>query len=1340
MIYVYAKDATDFSTIGLVGALMPERCTYTESANGESRVEMLHPLDDSGKYKALEVGAILRLPVPVRNAPAIVEGNQTVTQVTHWRIKQDGNGQTAADRVLYADKGLTKKLRNINQGTEVEKIWHDSRGTVAKIIYADREVYCKYSILEETGEAPTPIAGAAYGIEQALTSYTVRDQLFRIKSVTSELEGVTVQAWHIFYDLTGNVTDVHEKYETTAGTALNLILANCKTAHEFSGYTDSTDTQTELDWGLMSPVKAMLDPESGYAARYGLQLMRDNFDVFFVKNAGFDRGVWIEYGKNMTSVRYALDITNLITRVIPVGADKDGNDMLLEGDTPWVDADNIGDYPDPHTYVLRCSSACKVGSKKSEEEGGEITVAEARANMLQEAQDLLDTGVSVAWPSIDVDFEAIGDDPRYASLRQLENVFLWDTVHVKAPHIMPTVSLQICYVEWDVLNQRYISTRLGALDDTLASIDTWDIPQGISGGKIISGSISSAALSDGILRTRMLTAGLITADSAAIANAAIGTAAIADAAITNAKIGTAAITAAKIQDGEITNAKIGLAAVDTANIREAAITSATIAENAVVYGKIATAAVDTINIKTGAIDTAQIKDAAISSAKISSVNADTITAGTLATERLIIKGADGIIYEMNVQSSGLTPTELEDDKYKQYLNGTVIVAHSVTADQIAAGAITANEIAAGTIQAVNIASGAIETTHISAAAQEALILSASSAIDVGGTNLLKGTRQGFGNWGFWASQNSATYWDRTVTGLGNCRRYTATGAMDNFIVWTYISYEPLQAGVEYTINTKIANYGKACAYRMQTSEDGATWTNDGSYGSLPGYADGFHDFVFTWTPTATRYYRVGIIVQNFSGYIDLFDTWKLEAGNKATAWSPCPEEFTAGSTVTITEDRVDISTPLFSVNTYSDDGYIRVSASGVETGHLSASNVADRYDGPATITVNASAASDGLNTFRTLTDALAAISGKWLDYDVTISVATNTTENVMTLTGVYGRGSVTVNGGDKTANGRLIISNCASVFVNDLTVSCAGAVPIVQALRVQSLVLSGCSLVGNAASTQGSVALEAYNASVRVTSCGIYGVRMGLAARIGGNIYVNNCSGSCGAYALIATADGKIGITTNGTIPSASMAQTYTQDGGQIIGAGSSQGGTTPVTPTTTTTATFSASVSKTRSGASGWLTNTPTMQSGLLGSASNNNVGAMWFDLSSLAGNTVQSASITLTRLKRFADGTYVDGSSGAIILYAETATVSASGATGSTGLGTVANQSEIGRWSPGATVTAALPPAAVQAIINGTARALVVYSTDSALVSGKSYSANYAAFAGVGQSGAPVLSVTYT
>ena len=470
---------------------------------------------------------------------------------------------------------------------------------------------------------------------------------------------------------------------------------------------------------------------------------------------------------------------------------------------------------------------------------------------------------------------------------------------------------------------------------------------------------------------------------------------------------------------------------------------------------------------------------------------------------------------------------------------------------------------------------------------------------------------------------------------------------------------------------------------------------------------------------------------------DSYSEWKASAEEILAHVGDPASEVEAGSTVRINKDEVAISTPLFSVDTHSEDGFVRVSQSGVETGHLSAPNAAERYDGAAAITVNAAVESDGDSKFRTLTDALAAVSGKWLDYDVTISFASDTSENVMALTGVYGRGSVTINGADHTANGRMVISNCASVFINGLNISCSGAVPIVQALRVQSLVLSGCSIVGDTSGVDGAIALEVFNTSARATNCGVYGVYMGLAARVGGNIYVQNCSGNCGSYALAATADGKIGINDSGTIPSAGQPP-YTQDGGQIIGTGASQGGTTPVTPTTTTTEKFAPVTSRTNNTSSGWLRNTSAMQSGLLGSG-NRHRGAMWFNLpSSLSGRTVQSASITLTRLKRFPDGTYVDGSSGAVTLYAETATISAQTPGG---FNNEANQSEIGRWTPGATVTAALPPAAVQALIDGTANALVIYSMDTALVSGKSYSANYGAFGGsdAGQN-APVLTVTYS
>ena len=97
------------------------------------------------------------------------------------------------------------------------------------------------------------------------------------------------------------------------------------------------------------------------------------------------------------------------------------------------------------------------------------------------------------------------------------------------------------------------------------------------------------------------------------------------------------------------------------------------------------------------------------------------------------------IYEINAQASGLSVQELQQEKYRQQLSGTVLVARSVTAEQIAAATITANEIlsgtitgdkiAAATIEGSNIKAGAITTSHVSADFGQTLDLSSNTGIN-----------------------------------------------------------------------------------------------------------------------------------------------------------------------------------------------------------------------------------------------------------------------------------------------------------------------------------------------------------------------------------------------------------------------------------------------------------------------------------------------------------------------------------------------------------------------------------------------------------------------------------
>ena len=80
-IYVFGPndEENDYSTMGLVGALIPTKCEFTEVTNGDSSIEIEHPLDEFGRYCALVNGNILNIPVPVHTTPEIQNGSCVTT-------------------------------------------------------------------------------------------------------------------------------------------------------------------------------------------------------------------------------------------------------------------------------------------------------------------------------------------------------------------------------------------------------------------------------------------------------------------------------------------------------------------------------------------------------------------------------------------------------------------------------------------------------------------------------------------------------------------------------------------------------------------------------------------------------------------------------------------------------------------------------------------------------------------------------------------------------------------------------------------------------------------------------------------------------------------------------------------------------------------------------------------------------------------------------------------------------------------------------------------------------------------------------------------------------------
>ena len=70
MICVYPANCTDFSTNGN-GTIEPTSALVTETLNGVYELQLVHPIDDAGKWQRLVEGCILRAPVPAATTPRV---------------------------------------------------------------------------------------------------------------------------------------------------------------------------------------------------------------------------------------------------------------------------------------------------------------------------------------------------------------------------------------------------------------------------------------------------------------------------------------------------------------------------------------------------------------------------------------------------------------------------------------------------------------------------------------------------------------------------------------------------------------------------------------------------------------------------------------------------------------------------------------------------------------------------------------------------------------------------------------------------------------------------------------------------------------------------------------------------------------------------------------------------------------------------------------------------------------------------------------------------------------------------------------------------------------------
>lgn len=304
-----------------------------------------------------------------------------------------------------------------------------------------------------------PITGVHFSdikvgaIVDAIPSDGKAVQHFRIDTITKPIGGkVTVEATHISYQL----SYVPVKPFDAVGVleALNGLKENSLTSNPFSVWTDISNTATKYSQQEPASFRQRLGGVAGSILDcFGGEYEFDNYTVKLYAHRGTDRGVVIEYGKNLTDLEQEESIDKVITGIVPFWKDSNG-DKVVSIETP-IESEYASKYPFKRTVVKDFSS-------NFEEEP---TVEQLRAYT---ESYIKNNCVGVPQVSLDVSFVALEDTEEYKSLSR-ERINLGDTVTVRFSELGVDAKAKVIEYKYDVLAERYDSLKIGSVRSSLAS-------------------------------------------------------------------------------------------------------------------------------------------------------------------------------------------------------------------------------------------------------------------------------------------------------------------------------------------------------------------------------------------------------------------------------------------------------------------------------------------------------------------------------------------------------------------------------------------------------------------------------------------------------------------------------------------------------------------------------------------------------------------------------------------------------------------------------------------------------------------------------------------------------
>lgn len=284
-------------------------------------------------------------------------------------------------------------------------------------------------------------------------------QAFQIYKTSSPLDGwMTVNAWHISYLLNSIV--VAPFTANTCANALAGIASNSMNTNPFTFSTDKTLTATFSQDIPMSARSLLGGVQGSILDVYGPgEYEFDMFSVKFRSARGSNTDVVIRYGKNLKSLDYQLDASNMFNAVVPYWTNGETNVYVN------------------HVVVRTGDTANRVVALDLSSDFDE---APTTAQLEAKAQIYVDASTNYqVKDNIKVDFVPLWQTEEYKYYADLERVKLCDTVKIYYERFGITATAKIIKVVYNTLLDRYSYMELGEPKTTLSQQIQMDVSGGI---------------------------------------------------------------------------------------------------------------------------------------------------------------------------------------------------------------------------------------------------------------------------------------------------------------------------------------------------------------------------------------------------------------------------------------------------------------------------------------------------------------------------------------------------------------------------------------------------------------------------------------------------------------------------------------------------------------------------------------------------------------------------------------------------------------------------------------------------------------------------------------------